>query len=70
MTDLLKVLPLAVVMVAGPQMITAIMLVTSTRHGSSSVTADWVIVAVLLLAAAWAFRNRHTSQPPRWMSTL
>ena len=107
MTDLLKVLPLAVVMVAGPQMITAIMLVTSTRprqnsyafvggavlasavatslfyvvakvlklkssasHGSSSVTADWVIVAVLLLAAAWAFRSRHTSQPPKWMSTL
>ena len=107
MTDLLRVLPLAVVMVAGPQMITAIMLVTSTRarqnsyafvggavlatavatslfyvvakvlklkssasHGSSSVTVDWVIVAVLLLAGAWAFRNRHTSQPPTWMSTL
>jgi small neutral amino acid transporter SnatA (MarC family) len=86
MTDLLKVLPLAVVMVAGPQMITAIMLTTSTRprqnssvfvggavlatavatsifyfvanvlklksssHSSSSVTVDWVIVAVLALA--------------------
>lgn len=107
MTDLLKVLPLAVVMIAGPQMITAIMLTTSTKprqnsnafvcgavlatavatsifylvakalklkaktsHGSSSATMDWIIVAVLLLAAAWAFRNRAKSDPPKWMSTL
>ena len=106
MTDFLKVLPLAVVMVAGPQMITAIMLVTSTKprqnsysfvggavlasalgtsffyivarvlklrvssHGSSSVTVDWVLVAVLALAAIWTFRGREKSEPPKWMSAL
>jgi threonine/homoserine/homoserine lactone efflux protein len=107
MTDLLKVLPLAVVMIAGPQMITAIMLTTSTKprensyafvggavlataaattifyyvakvlklkissHGSSSsLTVDWVLVVVLVLAALWAFRGRNTSEPPKWMSTL
>jgi FtsH-binding integral membrane protein len=36
MTDLLKVLPLAVVMVAGPQIITAIMLTTSTKPRQNS----------------------------------
>ena len=106
MTDLLKVLPLAVVMIAGPQMVTAIMLVTSQRprqnsfafvggavlatilatsvfyvvarllklkastKGSGSVTIDWVLVAVLLLAAIWVFRGRKKSEPPKWMSTL
>jgi hypothetical protein len=35
-TDLMKVLPLAVVMIAGPQMVTAIMLVTSTRPRRNS----------------------------------
>ena len=107
MADFLKVLPLAVVMIAGPQMITAIMLTTSTKprrnsyafiggavlatavatsvfyvvakllklrisanHGSSSHVVDWVIVAVLLLAAAWAFRSRKKTDPPKWMSTL
>ena len=106
MTDLLKVLPLAVVMIAGPQMVTAIMLVTSHRprqnsfafvggavlatilatsvfyvvarllklkastKGSGSVTIDWVLVAVLLLAAIWVFRGRKKSEPPKWMSTL
>jgi hypothetical protein len=35
-TDLLKVLPLAVVMIAGPQMVTAIMLVTSTKPRKNS----------------------------------
>ena len=36
MTDFLKVLPLAVVMVAGPQIITAIMLATSVRPRANS----------------------------------
>jgi hypothetical protein len=36
MTHLLKVLPLAVVMVAGPQIITAIMLTTSTKPRQNS----------------------------------
>jgi threonine/homoserine/homoserine lactone efflux protein len=106
MTDLLKVLPLAVVMIAGPQMVTSIMLVTSRKprknsfsfvagaalatllgtsifyvvarllklksktKGSGSVTLDWVLVAVLVLAAIWVFRGRKKSEPPRWMSTL
>ena len=106
MTDLLKVLPLAVVMVAGPQMITAILLTTSTKprqnsfafvagavlatlvatsifyyvakalklkastKGSHSVTADWVLVAILVIAAIWVFAGREKSEPPKWMSTL
>ncbi|HZX98170.1 MAG TPA: GAP family protein [Dermatophilaceae bacterium] len=50
MTDFLKVLPLAVVMVAGPQMITAIMLVTSTKPRQNSYA--FVGGAVLATAAA------------------
>ena len=40
MADFLKVLPLAVVMIAGPQMITAIMLTTSTKPRRNSY-APW-----------------------------
>lgn len=106
MDNLLKVLPLAVVMVAGPQIITAIMLATSEKARqnsyayvggailastaatavfyyagralnlkgsggeSGSVVFDWILVVLLLLAAARVFLKRHDTEPPKYMQKL
>jgi threonine/homoserine/homoserine lactone efflux protein len=48
----------------------ALKLKISTHGSSSSVTVAWVLVAVLVLAAIWAFVGRKKSEPPKWMSTL
>lgn len=106
MDNLLKVLPLAVVMVAGPQIITAIMLATSEKARrnsyayvggailastvstavfyyvakalklepssgeSGSITVDWILVGVLLLAALRVFQKRTDTDPPKYMKRL
>jgi hypothetical protein len=104
----LTVLPLAFVMVAGPQIISAVFLATSEnwrknsaaflagvllavtffvtlayfvvrglksaagashKHTSGRVI-DVVIVLLLLVAAAYVFRGRKDSEPPKWMGRL
>jgi threonine/homoserine/homoserine lactone efflux protein len=106
MENLLKILPLAVVMVAGPQIITDIMLATSEKARrnsyayvggailastvstavfyylakaldlepssgeSGSVTVDWILVGVLLLATLRVFQKRNDTDPPKYMTRL
>ena len=104
--DFAKVLPLAFVMVAGPQIISAFFFATSERwkqlsaayvlgaavsislvvgaaylvaKGASSSseegdsglrTVDYVIIALLLFAMVHNYRDRNTSEPPKWMGKL
>lgn len=104
--DFLKVIPLAVVMIAGPQIITAFFFATSDSwkrisaayvlgaalaiplvvaagylfthgagqagesSGSGLSMLDYVLVALLLLAAYHNFANRNDSEPPEWMGKL
>lgn len=102
MSNLLKVLPLAFVMVAGPQIISPIFLATSDNwrrnsaayvlgaamsitlvvtaafflssgasdQGASNTALDWVILALLLVAAAYVFHSRDQQEPPKWMGKL
>jgi hypothetical protein len=104
-TTQLQVLPLALIMVMGPQILTAIFLVTSrepvsnsvamllgvlvaaslsvliwfglyevlgikARSGSGPSTADYVVAALLALAAIHAFLGRGTATVPKWMTAL
>ena len=108
MPGLVTVLPLAFVMVAGPQIISAVFLATSEnwrknsaaflagvllavtlfvtvsyfvvrglksaagsshKHGFGQVI-DIVILLLLLVAAAYVFRGRKNSEPPKWMGRL
>jgi hypothetical protein len=104
-TTSLQILPLGLIMVMGPQILTAIFLVTSKEpiknsiamligviaaaslsiaiwYGLSSAlnvapksssgpsTADYVVAALLALAAAHVFRGRGTAEVPKWMSAL
>jgi hypothetical protein len=104
--DLAKILPLAFVMIAGPQIISAFFFATgeSWKRVSAayvlgaaiSVTAvvsvsyllangtdsggdsgdsgpnaiDCVLVALLLFAMVYNFRQRNQSEPPKWMGKL
>jgi len=104
--DILKALPMAFVMVAGPQIVTAIMLATSTRPKPNSLAflagvavavtiglslfyvlagsvhpdpsdsstgsnvLNIVAVALLVVLAGLAFRNRNKTDPPKWMAKL
>lgn len=104
--DFAKILPLAFVMVAGPQIISAFFFATgeSWRKVSAayvfgaaiSITAivsaayllakgaesgggegdsgldtiDYVVLALLVIAAVHTFRSRHESEPPKWMGKL
>lgn len=104
--DFLKILPMAFVMVAGPQIISAFFFATSERwkqlsgayvlgaavsislvvgaayliakgatstseEGESGLrTIDYVILALLLFAMVHNYRDRNTSEPPRWMGKL
>ena len=102
MSALLRVLPLAFVMVAGPQILSAIFFATSENWrvisaayvagaaisisivvtlafllssgasdaGASDDAVYYVILALLLLAMGHTFRNRKTSEPPKWMGKL
>jgi Sap, sulfolipid-1-addressing protein len=101
-SNLLKVLPLAFVMVAGPQIISPIFLATSENwrrnsvayvtgaalsitlvvtaafllssgasdQGASNTAIDWVILALLLVAAVYVFHSRDQQEPPKWMGKL
>ena len=104
--DFLKVLPMAFVMVAGPQIISAFFFATSPSwkkisgayvlgaaisiplvvgaaylltHGSGEgdeasgsglKPADYVILALLLLAMYRTYAKRDESEPPKWMGKL
>jgi hypothetical protein len=103
--DVAKILPLAFVMVAGPQIISAFFFATSEewkkvsaayvfgaavsitlivsaayflaqgtgngKGGDSGLNAiDYVVLALLVLAAVHTFRSRHQSEPPKWMGKL
>ena len=105
--DIATVLPLAFVMIAGPQIISAFFFATSESWGRTSfayvlgaalsitavVTAayllakgagndggsddgsgndaiDYAIVALLLFAMVYVFRQRGVSEPPKWMGRL
>lgn len=103
--DVAKILPLAFVMVAGPQIISAFFFATSEEWkrvsaayvlgAAVSITAivsaayllaqgagndeggdsglntiDYVVLALLVLAAVHTFRSRHQSEPPKWMGKL
>jgi Sap, sulfolipid-1-addressing protein len=103
--DFAKILPLAFVMVAGPQIISAFFFATSESwakasaayvvgaalsitlvvsaayllaNGASSSdsgdsglsTLDYIVLALLVFAAVNTFRNRHQTEPPKWMGKL
>jgi threonine/homoserine/homoserine lactone efflux protein len=109
MNELPIVLPMAFVMVTGPQIVTAILLATGVHPrrnsaffllGAAAATAigvtaaywltgllgkhaspltgddrieravDLAIVVLLLLLAWKVFRQRHDTEPPRWMAKL
>lgn len=105
---LVTLLPLSFVMIAGPQIISAVFLATSVGWARNSALyllgaalsvsaftiAAWVFVVLikggsterstggegnaldavllglLLIAALLVFRNRHKSEPPKWMGKL
>src|SRR6266496_2015477 len=79
------VLPMAVVMSAGPQIVTATFFATSADAKRNSlaflggvatattigVTVFFlVIIGLLVLLLIWVFLRRNESQPPKWMSRL
>jgi Sap, sulfolipid-1-addressing protein len=103
--DFAKILPLAFVMVAGPQIISAFFFATSdlwkkisaayVLGAAVSITAvvsvaylaakgaegggeddsglntiDYLVLALLAVAAIHTFRSRHQSEPPKWMGKL
>lgn len=103
MNAFLTVLPMGVVMSAGPQIVTAVFLATSgeaRRNSLAFLTGvavattigvsffyllgggikpdddsgrtwfDWLIVALLVLAAVRVFVKRKDTEPPKWMGRL
>jgi uncharacterized membrane protein YidH (DUF202 family) len=105
----LEILPLAITMMAGPQIIAAVILVTTERplstslgflagvviaasigvaialglaslfggslgrsndNGSTGHVVQYVLVALLALAAIRNYRGRHTAEPPKWLGAL
>jgi hypothetical protein len=105
--DFAKILPLAFVMVAGPQIISSFFFATGGSWKKTSAayvlgaavsiaavvtvaylvaksagggegdesesglsTVDWVVLALLLVAAVQTFRSRKQSEPPKWMGKL
>lgn len=103
--DFAKILPLAFVMIAGPQIISAFFFATSeswkkvsaayvlgaalsitavvsaayllaqgaadSEGGDSGLsTLDYVVLALLVVAAIQTFRSRNQSEPPKWMGKL
>jgi hypothetical protein len=106
--SLVTVLPLTFVMIAGPQIISAVFLATSegwarnsaayvvgaalsisavslaayliatgaaggsddANHGGTGHTLDAIILALLLVAAAYVYVKREESEPPKWMGRL
>lgn len=99
---LAKMLPMAIVMIAGPQILSSIFLATSENwrrnsiaytlgaacsitaivtaayflssgasdQGASSDTLDFIVLALLVVAAIYVFATRKTATPPKWMGKL
>lgn len=104
--DLLKILPLALVMIAGPQIISSFLIATSPSWkkvsaayalgaaisislitavgylltngagqgnedgGSGLSTVDYLLIVLLLIAAAHTYGTRNQTEPPKWMGKL
>ena len=108
MNGLLTILPMSIVMIAGPQIISAVFLATSedwrrnsfayvfgaflsitmflavayfgskalksgsdgSNGGLFGTTADWVVLALLLVLGVKVYLGREDAEPPKWMGRL